>query len=210
MHFLPWVGTEYPTGGIFGKRIMVMGESHYCDDCDDEEDYSRASDFTTRVVNDYIDFREGTGQRQKWMPTFARFENALAGHETEGSESRRIWQSLMFYNYIQVYMPASNSQPSKEQYRAAAEPFFEVLSHYKPDLLIAWGKSNLFFNTPGEHWQLGQDIGYEGETGKSGVYQTKNGKGVKTLFIRHPAGRFSSFSWEKWHEIIKQFADQKL
>ena len=28
--FHPWVGSDYFSGGIFGKRIMVLGESHYC------------------------------------------------------------------------------------------------------------------------------------------------------------------------------------
>ena len=30
--FQPFVGKDYTTGGIFGKRIMVLGESHYCDE----------------------------------------------------------------------------------------------------------------------------------------------------------------------------------
>lgn len=31
VHFLPWVGKDYATGGIFKKRIMVLGESHIAD-----------------------------------------------------------------------------------------------------------------------------------------------------------------------------------
>lgn len=30
--FQPFVGKDYQRGGIFGKRIMVLGESHYCDE----------------------------------------------------------------------------------------------------------------------------------------------------------------------------------
>lgn len=37
--FQPFVGKDYANGGIFGKRIMILGESHYCDescaDCGD-------------------------------------------------------------------------------------------------------------------------------------------------------------------------------
>ena len=29
--FQPFVGKDYANGGIFGKRIMILGESHYCD-----------------------------------------------------------------------------------------------------------------------------------------------------------------------------------
>ena len=28
--FRPWVGEKYHTVGIFGKKILVLGESHYC------------------------------------------------------------------------------------------------------------------------------------------------------------------------------------
>ncbi len=45
--FQPFVGKDYASGGVFGKRIMVLGESHYCD--------------------------EGT-ERQNWMRTFVKFE----------------------------------------------------------------------------------------------------------------------------------------
>ena len=31
--FKPWVGKDYSTGGIFKKKILVVGESHYCDGC---------------------------------------------------------------------------------------------------------------------------------------------------------------------------------
>lgn len=30
--FRPFVGASYAGGGLFGKRIMVLGESHYCDE----------------------------------------------------------------------------------------------------------------------------------------------------------------------------------
>lgn len=39
LFFRPFVGSSYADGGLFGKRIMVLGESHYCDegcaDCGD-------------------------------------------------------------------------------------------------------------------------------------------------------------------------------
>ena len=30
--FQPFVGKDYANGGIFDKRIMILGESHYCDE----------------------------------------------------------------------------------------------------------------------------------------------------------------------------------
>lgn len=33
--FKPWVGKNYHTGGIFKKKILVVGESHYCGGCNE-------------------------------------------------------------------------------------------------------------------------------------------------------------------------------
>lgn len=30
--FQPFVGKDYLSSGIFGHRIMVLGESHYCEE----------------------------------------------------------------------------------------------------------------------------------------------------------------------------------
>ena len=60
--FQPFVGKDYASGGIFGKRIMVLGESHYCDeecaDCGDYRLHRECAGFTQGVLRDYLD--EGT------------------------------------------------------------------------------------------------------------------------------------------------------
>ncbi len=30
--FQPFIGKDYPRGGIFRKRILVVGDSHYCEE----------------------------------------------------------------------------------------------------------------------------------------------------------------------------------
>ena len=49
--FQPFVGKDYTTGGIFGKRIMVLGESHYCDegctDCGNVANHRECRTFTS-------------------------------------------------------------------------------------------------------------------------------------------------------------------
>ena len=56
--FQPYVGKDYSTGGIFGKRIMVLGESHYCEegctDCGNMANHRECMAFTNGVVSDYL------------------------------------------------------------------------------------------------------------------------------------------------------------
>ena len=54
--FEPWIGNEYQTGGIFKKKILVIGESFYCSE---EEAEKYAATLTKKVVEDYLAIRNG-------------------------------------------------------------------------------------------------------------------------------------------------------
>lgn len=87
--FLPFVGDQYSYGISFndngelvlgteakpGKKVLVLGESHYCDeDLSDEE----LSSFTREVLDCYLKSEE----RYSWMRTFLKFERALSNADT--------------------------------------------------------------------------------------------------------------------------------
>lgn len=78
--FRPFVGASYAGGGLFGKRIMVLGESHYCDegcaDCGNCLRHRECMEFTSGVVEQYLD--RGV-ERQRWMQTLLKFERSLVG-----------------------------------------------------------------------------------------------------------------------------------
>ena len=82
--FQPFVGKDYVNGGIFGKRIMILGESHYCDesctDCGDCQLHRECMNFTQQVLDDYLNDNK---ERQNWMRTFLKFERSLVGEETD-------------------------------------------------------------------------------------------------------------------------------
>ena len=106
--FLPFVGDSYEHGISFdeegnlvlgteakpGKKVLVLGESHYCDEeLSDEE----LSSFTRDVLDSYLNSEE----RCSWKRTFLKFERALSNTVTKFEDSKNIWNHLMFYNYLQ-------------------------------------------------------------------------------------------------------------
>lgn len=103
--FQPFVGRHYADGGMFGKRILILGESHYCDedctDCGDCRLHRECMGFTQNVLADYLD---ETNERQDWMRTFVKFERSLVGEETDQALRQKIWDSVVFFNYLQVAM----------------------------------------------------------------------------------------------------------
>ena len=77
---------------------MILGESHYSDDYDPM--------LTNNVVRRYLDSNE---DHEDWMKTFLKFERSLVGKETTSIDRANIWESLVFYNYLQVLKLGGNS-----------------------------------------------------------------------------------------------------
>lgn len=135
--FQPFVGKHYADGGMFGKRIMILGESHYCDegcaDCGDCRLHRECMGFTQNVLADYLD---ETNERQDWMRTFVKFERSLVGEETDQALRQKIWDSVVFFNYLQVAMGGPREAGTSAQYRQAGEAFFEALDKYQPEYVV--------------------------------------------------------------------------
>jgi hypothetical protein len=72
----PWVGSLYKTVGINGKRIAIVGHSHWGDDC------------TIKVVSHVI-----TGEYKIWF--FSSIRNYFGF-----SDNADFWNRVMFFNYL--------------------------------------------------------------------------------------------------------------
>lgn len=198
--FQPFVGKDYANGGIFGKRIMILGESHYCDescaDCGDCRLHRECMNFTKQVLGDYLNENK---ERQNWMRTFLKFERSLVGEETNQAMRLKIWNSVIFFNYLQVAMGGPREAGTSAQYKQAANAFFEVIDKYEPECIIVWGK-RLWNNMPNERWQDGDDIVVDGNHIATGYYLLSNGKRAKVVAVYHPSG---GYSWDYWHKVIQ-------
>ena len=202
--FQPFVGKDYVNGGIFGKRIMILGESHYCDesctDCGDCQLHRECMNFTQQVLDDYLNENK---ERQNWMRTFLKFERSLVGEETNQAMRLKIWNSVIFFNYLQVAMGGPREAGTSAQYKQAANAFFEVIDKYEPECIIVWGK-RLWNNMPNERWQDGDDIVVDGYHAATGYYLLRNGKRVKVVAVYHPSG---GYSWSYWYRVIKRLLE---
>ena len=202
--FQPFVGKDYANGGIFGKRIMILGESHYCDggccDCGNCRLCRQCAKFTQNVLRDFLDERK---ERQNWMRTFVKFERSLVGKMTDWALKRKIWDSVMFYNYLQVAMGGPREAGTAEQYQQAGKEFFEVIEKYQPEYIIVWGK-RLWNNLPNVRWHDGDDIVVDGYPVATGAYLLSNGKQVKVMAVNHPS---VGYSWDYWYRVIQRFLE---
>ena len=190
--FYPWVGLNYKTGGIFDKKIMALGASHYCEDKIDANPC-----LTTRVVVRHL-LRDVV---EPWMNTYTNFERSLVNETTDAQMRCKIWNSLLFYNYVQEPMDNRMAKPSRSQYIHSASAFLEVLNKYHPDCCLVWGKT-LWYNLPKENWEEAGVIVLDGKEHFRGTYILNDGTKVPFLCIKHPA---QGYAWDYMHRVINEF-----
>lgn len=195
-HFLPWIGRHY-TQGISGLKVMALGESHYC---------GRPEDDVPSITNDVLKcYLNPSYEFEGWMNTYTKFIRALSGDYTISREtSAEWWDRILFYNFVQVPMTGPRQAPTEQEFRASDASFFEVLSNYRPDIIIAWG-SRLYDNLPNKGYQ-GPDLRLpNGTSTETWIYEHPDGHKVHVLPITHPSAGFDT---EFWHKAIEDFINR--
>ncbi len=193
--FKPWKGTNYESGGIFRKKILAIGESFYC------SEEKAVATLTKRIVEDYLAIRKGECRENNggWTNTYLKFERSLVGEETKPEKSQEIWNSISFYNYLQVPMSGARESGSPIDYKNAEEAFFEVLNDLQPDLIIVWGVGKLFNNLPEDRWTWDKPLNVDGWDINNGFYQLNNKNQVRCIAVYHPS---TGYQWDWWYKVI--------
>lgn len=200
--FKPWVGENYETGIHQGKKLLILGESHYCANSETKA----TEDITIKVIEDLLDpFSEHEGYKN----TYTKFAKAVVGEKQFSDETKKeFWQHVIFYNYVQTAISGARIAPTAEQFKNSEQAFFEIISQYQPDLIIVWGK-RLYNNLPQQGTQLpdlqiSQGI-YAGESSEVWSY-TIGGKTIALLPITHPSASMFELQYHK--DLIYQFIEK--
>ena len=87
-----------------------------------------------------MDYKRGKGKFHRWMNTFTKYANALQNKELTAVECADIWESMVFYNFVQTPMKGPRVSPTQEDFKRSRKAFEEVLADLSPNLIIFWGK----------------------------------------------------------------------
>lgn len=194
--FKPWVGAEYSSGGIFGKRILVLGESQYSDG-------EPNPNLTIEVLKEYLSYEKTV---PSYLQSFNKFERSLIGTTTDGTMRRQIWNSVAFYNYLQIPMSGPRRAGKKSDYADSADAFFEVLETLYPEIIIVWGY-RLWDSIPADRWEWGEEVTFDGAPVRIGSFLLVDGTRIKAIPVKHPS---AGYSWSKWHKLIRQYLNNSL
>lgn len=209
INFIPWIGDNYLSKGYKGKRILVLGESHYCKNelkqtgrcyplCKKENMKDDCFSQTRDVVRSFVYNYSGEG----YLQTFLCFERAVAGKVLSQQEREEFWQGVMFYNYIQYSQSGPRIAPNSEHWKKSEHAFKELLEEYLPDYIVVWGV-RLYNGIPGMNGK--ESILQINEREKTKVWTyLVNGKLIPAIKVHHPSSRTGK-KWNYWHEFYKIF-----
>lgn len=185
--FNPWVGKNY-THSKFGKRVLVLGESHYCANAEEA-----VPSLTQDVINDLFD---SESEFEGYKNTYTKFIRALSGTDVSRFDVKPIWDEVMFYNYVQFPISGARVEPTSKEFIDSEPAFWEVMEQYRPDVVIVWGH-RLYNNLPKKGYQ-----GHDCAESETWVYQLKDGKEIRFLPVCHPSAAFDPYYW---HNVISAF-----
>lgn len=209
INFEPWVGKNYATIGYKGKKVLVLGESHYCSNelaqsgrchpyCRKELMDGACRLQTCDVVREAVYDYGG----QSYLRCFVSFERAVVGKVLTQEERENFWNSVMFYNYIQFAQSGPRVVPRPEHWAASENAFVELLNIYKPDYIIVWGV-RLYLGLPDFGGRRSEIMIDDNKKADVWIYPI-NGREIPSLKIHHPSAP-SGKKWHYWHEVIEKF-----
>jgi hypothetical protein len=180
--FRPWIGDNY-SAGFCGRRVLVLGESHY--------QWDQGVDAYEELTNDCIREQiDGEWSKSFWTNIVITFLNRNPTLE----DKSEFWHSVVFYNYVQEFAGfGPRISPTSEMWLASEPAFWEVLDLLRPQSIIVLGY-RLWSNLP--------DIGDRGPhistAPQEWTWWYPLGKSVLRALaygIRHPASGFSGRAW---------------
>lgn len=205
--FHPWIGAKYAEG-INGKRLLVLGESHYhnCEEpqCRELENEVDRTNLHQRMTHDVVEFWKDNPHRS---PLSYRVPELFCLSKAE------FWPQVVFYNYLQTFAgKKAKERPAASQWEESqsAPAFQEVLSVFAPDRILVLGKE-LWINLPSSDQHLARRPRAENSMPVSTNsrsfndvdrtcywYSTKDEKAALAMPIMHPsAPGFRTTDWSR-------------
>ena len=201
LYFLEHIGKNYSSSDL---KIMIVGDSHYCGECDEcgvrgdcsYESMEGCRGITQKAVKDYLAWRKGKRDKANWMSkTYYPFDKIFYGKkEVSLDESLELWSRIVFCNFVQTAISegTSNNNYKAADYRESSPLVWETIKKYNPDIVIVWG-SKSYGKLPEENWL--------NRNSYSGFYKMDDGRYMKCMKIWHPR----CAPQELWHKNIMDF-----
>lgn len=197
----PWIGQNYV---ISNRRILIVGDSHYCVDENGEFDEVCYDKFMKEksTTRDYaIDYAEA---KKEW--NFNHNLRLCMLNTDDKTLLESFWSKISFYEFIQEPMKKRNARPTEIQYITAWHCFVDLVKIIKPtDCIFIGVRSETCFGYCMTQLGLHYDIKdmpqkINGTHPRKASITLSDSYKLKLLFIKHTS---MGFSPNYWHELLK-------
>jgi hypothetical protein len=200
-YFQPFEGCDYrnPNQAIFPGRLLVLGESHYLRNPENDD----RPDFTQRILSSVVRERSMSGWRTRYFRNVFYLLTGRRSTDVEDAVWQRVWQSLAFYNFVQARdLTRPLMRPKRQQWLEAKDPFRLVLARLRPEFVIITGRTASAYATSIQ--------GVLKKPGVIGVWiPTVDNSYAFTRCVHHPSSRQSTSLRDKQRELVNEMLDRK-
>lgn len=192
--FHPWVGENWGQAGnsVGGVRLLILGESHYCDPAHAHLVGQCVPDTTREVVEELA-----IGGPNRFFTGLTQIVSGRKKWQMAPTEIRALWDSIAFYNYVPVFAAAGpRLRPTAAMFESGHAPFMQLLGELKPEAIIVCGNDAWWWMRRGMLEGVGRPP--QAATCQIGA--------AVAAHIMHPSA--NSFSSTKVRPIVEQLLTQ--
>lgn len=186
----PWIGRKYSSGGMFGKRIFILGESSYpWGDLDE-----LPNDTNILIAQDHID-----GYRDAFRTKLVR---VFLNTDTESREQiEEFWQSVAFMNFIKKGLSGPRIAPTNAMWTESGHDLGAVLTANRPALLLVLGYRmwDQWAASPPLPFEAGPTVAGAGKPLTRCFDVADGAHRVLAYGMKHPS---AGFSWRSEHPAL--------
>jgi hypothetical protein len=128
-YFEPWVGSRYAVEGVFGLRLLIVGEAHY----------GKPSELRPSFTKDMISLLA----QQNRFRFYSVVRNLVLGTRGWVCDAVRaaFWERVAFCNFVQAF-PSDRPRipPTPEMWRAGGPALAQTVTELSPQLVLVLGE----------------------------------------------------------------------
>ncbi|EYR79996.1 hypothetical protein [Shinella sp. DD12] len=188
--FEPWIGNQWnsPRNYFGGKRILVLGESHYCSHDEPELIGNSQPNFTIYVVETWA-----IKNRNRFFTGITQVLSGRKRWQLAPAEIENLWSSIAFFNYVPVFVAdRPRNRPTAEMFQQGRARFADFVDREKPEIIIVCGYALWWHVMKG----LSNQAPAEPHTLPSHAIGSST-----AIRMKHPSAGFSS---DEWHRVFAQ------